>query len=71
MYLLVCFSFLHQHVSSVSGQDLYFGRCGITGAEKSAWHTGSARGCLLHEGISLQPRLETVAEGQVPGLSNS
>lgn len=71
VYVLVCFYFPHQNVSSVRGQELCFGRCCIPDAEKSAWHIGKARECLLNEGISLQHGQETAGEGQVPGLRSS
>lgn len=71
VYVLVCFYFPHQNVSSVRGQELCFGHCCIPDAEKSAWHIGKARECLLNEGISLQHGQETAGEGRVPGLRSS
>lgn len=42
-YILVCFYFPHQNVSSVRGQELCFGHRCTPDTEKSAWHISKAR----------------------------
>lgn len=73
-YLLACFCFLHQTVSSVRGQELCFVHCCVPSAENSAWHMGSAGEYLLNEGIFLQRAQDCLrpwVRGQVPELYNS